>query len=66
MKNENSNNHCTITDGKPPVVGSAEPEQYWDDEDDWDDEVSNGCCDDCGCYHGHFRWCGHSDEYDDW
>lgn len=28
---------------------------YWDDEDLEDDE--GGCCDECGCYHSHFKFC---------
>jgi hypothetical protein len=56
MKNETPNNHCTATDGKPPVVGSAsltegqiahqiemdvEEDSYWEDEDNFQ------CCDNC-------------------
>ena len=45
------------------VVGSEDSVDDWDDYDD--EEGNDGCCDDCGCYHGHHPWCGESDEMDD-
>ena len=65
MENNAQNPEKPQNDAKLHVVGSADINNYLDD-DDWDDEDTNGCCDDCGCYHGHHPWCGHSDEYDDW
>jgi hypothetical protein len=56
MKNETPNNHCTATDGKPPVVGCASltegqiaHQMEMDDEEDSyrDDEDNFQCCDNC-------------------
>lgn len=35
-------------------------QQLIEDDDDYFDD-DDECCEECGCYHSHFRWCSQYD-----